>query len=64
MSRRHPLVQISGATQVLKQRLCPNEPGFEVHDARVMCWPAWSDQGFFEKGKDDGAIDGHHGTGW
>jgi len=37
---------------VLKQRLCPNEPGFEVHDARVMCWPAWSDQGFFEKGKE------------
>eukprot|EP00438_Fugacium_kawagutii_P025849 Skav231404 [mRNA] locus=scaffold4039:17613:31298:- [translate_table: standard] len=41
---------------VLKQRLCPNEPGFEVHDARVMCWPMWSDQGFFEKGKDQGGL--------
>lgn len=37
---------------VLKQRLCPNEPGFEVHDARVPCWPSWSDQGYFEKGKE------------
>ena len=38
--------------EVLKQRLCPNFSNFEVHDARVPCWPSWSDLGFFEKGKD------------
>ncbi|CAE7271961.1 unnamed protein product, partial [Symbiodinium pilosum] len=36
---------------VLKHRLCPDKPGFEVHDASVRCWPSWSDEGFFEKGK-------------
>ncbi|OLP89705.1 hypothetical protein AK812_SmicGene28834 [Symbiodinium microadriaticum] len=37
---------------VLKHRLCPQERGYEVHDETVACWPSWSNQGFFEKGKE------------
>jgi len=37
---------------VLKHRLCPKERGYEVHDETVACWPSWSNQGFFEKGKE------------
>ena len=46
------LNRVRHGTEVLKQRLSPNFPNFEVHDARVPCWPSWSDLGFFEKGKD------------
>jgi len=37
---------------VLKQRYCPETPGFEVHTADVKCWPSWSSsQGWYEVGK-------------
>lgn len=37
---------------VLKHRLCPDLAGFEVHEESRNCWPLWSDEGFFEKGKE------------
>ncbi|CAE8614232.1 unnamed protein product, partial [Polarella glacialis] len=38
---------------VLKQRYCPDLPGFELHGRDVQCWPSYvASKGFFEIGKE------------